>query len=106
MGAAALVMADLAGIPYLYLITAALLPALFYYLSLFLGVTVEARKQGIEPITDIEAYKITRQDKINAVMFVAPILSVVVALVTGFSPAMAGFFALLVLLICISKPRS
>ena len=100
MGAAALVMADLAGIPYLYLITAALLPALFYYLSLFLGVTVEARKQGIEPITDIEAYKITRQDKINAVMFVAPILSVVVALVTGFSPAMAGFFALLVLLIC------
>ena len=33
-------------------------------------------------------------------MFVAPILSVVVALVTGFSPAMAGFFALLVLLIC------
>lgn len=100
MGAAALVMADLAGIPYLYLITAALLPALFYYLSLFLGVTVEARKQGIEPITDLEAYKITRQDKINAVMFVAPILSVVVALVTGFSPAMAGFFALLVLLIC------
>ena len=47
MGAAALVMADLAGIPYLFLITAALLPALFYYISLFLGVTVEARKQGI-----------------------------------------------------------
>ena len=100
MGAAALVMADLAGIPYLFLITAALLPALFYYISLFLGVTVEARKQGIEPITDIKAYEITPQDKINAVMFVAPILSVIIGLVAGYSPAMAGFFALVVLLVC------
>jgi len=100
MGAAALVMADLAGIPYLFLITAALLPALFYYISLFLGVTVEARKQGIEPITDLEAYKITPQDKINAVMFLAPILSVIIGLVAGYSPAMAGFFALVVLLVC------
>ena len=100
MGAAALVMADLAGIPYLYLISAALLPALFYYVSLFFGVTVEARKQGIEPITDLDAYKITPQDKLNAIMFVAPILSVIVGLVAGFSPAMAGFFALTVLLIC------
>ena len=100
MGAAALVMADLAGIPYLFLITAALLPALFYYISLFLGVTVEARKQGIEPITDLEAYKITPQDKINAIMFVAPILSVIIGLVAGYSPAMAGFFALVVLLVC------
>ena len=100
MGAAALVMADLAGIPYLFLITAALIPALFYYLSLFLGVTVEARKQGIEPITDLEAYKITPQDRLNAIMFVAPILSVIIGLVMGFSPAMAGFFALVVLLLC------
>ncbi len=100
MGAAALVMADLAGIPYLFLITAALIPALFYYLSLFLGVTVEARKQGIEPITDLEAYKITPQDRLNAIMFVAPILSVIIGLIMGFSPAMAGFFALVVLLLC------
>ena len=100
MGAAALVMADLAGIPYLFLITAALLPALFYYLSLFFGVTVEARKQGIEPLIDLTAYEIKRQDKLNAVMFVAPILSVIISLVAGFSPAMAGFFALLVLLFC------
>tara|TARA_B100002003_G_scaffold90954_1_gene84929 strand:- start:120 stop:2048 length:1929 start_codon:yes stop_codon:yes gene_type:complete len=100
MGAAALVMADLAGIPYLFLITAALIPALFYYISLFLGVTVEARKQGIEPITDLEAYKITPQDRLNAIMFVAPILSVIIGLVMGFSPAMAGFFALVVLLLC------
>ena len=100
MGAAALVMADLAGIPYLYLITAALLPALFYYLSLFMGVTVEARKQGIEPIVDLDAYKITPQDRLNAIMFVAPILSVIISLASGFSPAMAGFFALIVLLVC------
>ncbi|MEM7525983.1 MAG: TRAP transporter large permease subunit, partial [Pseudomonadota bacterium] len=48
MGAAALVMADLTGVGYLNIIVAALVPAMFYYFSLFAAVTVEARRQGIE----------------------------------------------------------
>lgn len=99
MGAAALVMADMAGVPYLTLIAAAFLPAVFYYVSLFFGITAEARKQGMEVIAQADVEEITAQDRRNAIMFVAPMVSVVVALVVGYSPAMAGFFALVALLL-------
>ncbi len=53
MGAAAFVMADLVGVPYLMIATAALVPAFLYYFNLFMSVTIEARKQGIEPLPKV-----------------------------------------------------
>jgi len=98
MGAAALVMADLTGVGYLNIIVAALIPALFYYFSLFSAVTVEARRQGIEiqPLTIDD--KITRIDAINSVLFIGPILTVIASLVFGYSTSAAGFYAVVVLL--------
>jgi len=98
MGAAALVMADLTGVGYLNIIVAALVPALFYYFSLFSAVTVEARRQGIhiQPLS-IED-KITRIDAINSVLFIGPILTVIASLLAGFSTSAAGFYAVVVLL--------
>ncbi|MCB1405344.1 MAG: TRAP transporter fused permease subunit [Rhodobacteraceae bacterium] len=98
MGAAALVMADITGVGYLNIIIAALVPALFYYFSLFCAVTVEARRQGIEiqPLTLDD--KITRVDMINSILFIGPILTVIVSLVLGLSTSSAGFYAVVVLL--------
>ncbi|MEM1078132.1 MAG: TRAP transporter fused permease subunit [Pseudomonadota bacterium] len=98
MGAAALVMADLTGVGYLSIIIAALLPALFYYFSLFSAVTVEARRQGIEvqPLTIDD--RITRTDYINSVLFAGPIAVVIGALLMGLSTSAAGFYAVVVLL--------
>jgi len=99
MGAAALVMADLTGAGYLNIIVAALLPALFYYFSLFAAVTVEARRQGIEvqPMTTDD--KITSVDLINSVLFLGPIATVVISLLIGLSTSAAGFYAVVVLLV-------
>ncbi len=99
MGAAALVMADLTGAGYLTVIIAALVPALFYYFSLFAAVTVEARRQGIEiqPLTVDD--RITRTDMINAILFVGPILTVIGSLLAGLSTSKAGFYAVIVLLV-------
>ncbi len=99
MGAAALVMADLTGVGYLNIIVAALVPALFYYFSLFSAVTVESRRQGIEiqPLTIDD--KITRIDAINSVLFVGPIFTVIASLLMGFSTSAAGFYAVVVLLV-------
>ncbi|MEM6461857.1 MAG: TRAP transporter fused permease subunit [Pseudomonadota bacterium] len=99
MGAAALVMADLTGVGYLNVIVAALLPALFYYFSLFSAVTVEARRQGIEvkPLTMDD--RITRVDMINSVLFIGPILTVILSLISGLSTSKAGFYAVVVLLV-------
>ena len=97
MGAAALVMADIAGVPYLFVIAAALLPAIFYYVSLFASVTIEARRQGIEPIDDVDAFRLTAEDYRRSAMFFGPVVAVVSALIAGFSPAMAGLLALIML---------
>lgn len=98
MGAAALVMADLTGAGYLNVIVAALVPALFYYFSLFCAVTVESRRQGIEvqPLTTDD--KITRVDMINSVLFLGPIITVIASLLLGLSTSAAGFYAVVVLL--------
>ncbi len=50
MGAVAFIMSDVTGIPYLTICIGALLPALFYYGSLFVAVHLEAVKRGIKPI--------------------------------------------------------
>lgn len=106
MGAAALVMADLTGVGYLSIIVAALVPALFYYFSLFSAVTVEARRQGIEvQLLSVED-KITRVDAINSVLFLGPIATVIACLVFGFSTSAAGFYAVVVLLgLCLINPE-
>lgn len=98
MGAAALVMADLTGVGYMNVIVAALVPALFYYFSLFAAVTVEARRQGIEvqPLTMDD--KITSRDLINSILFIGPIMTVIVSLLLGLSTSAAGFYAVVSLL--------
>lgn len=98
MGAAALVMADLTGVGYLNIIVAALVPALFYYFSLFCAVTVEARRQGIEVQPLKMDDRITRLDIINSILFIGPIAAVILALVNGLSTSTAGFYAVLVLI--------
>lgn len=99
MGAAALVMADLTGAGYLNIILAALIPALFYYFSLFAAVTVESRRQGIEVQALTIDDKITRVDLINSVLFLGPIATVIASLLLGLSTSAAGFYAVIVLLL-------
>lgn len=106
MGAAALVMADLTGVGYLSIIVAALVPALFYYFSLFSAVTVEARRQGIEVQPMSIDDKITRIDAINSVLFIGPIFTVIASLMAGLSTSAAGFYAVIVLLVlCVINPE-
>ncbi len=93
MGAAAFLMAQLTGIPYLTICIAALLPALIYYGTLFLAVYIEARRLGIRPLTPEEMPRLTSSDWLNATMFIVPILIIVATMAAGRSPAMAGFLA-------------
>jgi TRAP transporter 4TM/12TM fusion protein len=54
MGAAAFVMAEFLAIPYAKVAIAALLPALLYYLALFIQVDLEAGKTGLTPVPEEE----------------------------------------------------
>ncbi|PSJ44134.1 TRAP transporter permease DctM/Q [Zobellella endophytica] len=102
MGAAALVMADFTGVSYLTIIVAALIPALFYYGSLFVAVVYEARRLGDKLVQSREADEVigepTRQDYLNLLMVVVPILVIVLALVAGVSAPGSGILALFTLI--------
>ncbi len=93
MGAAAFLMADLTGTPYAQVCVAALAPALLYYMSLFLSVSFEVRRLGIEPIPAEERPRIEAADLVRSLSFVVPIVVIIGVLVAGRSPALAGFWA-------------
>jgi TRAP transporter 4TM/12TM fusion protein len=90
MGAAAFLMAELVGVSYLTVCLAALLPALFFYASLFVSVSLEAARLGIKAVPAEERQKLNRTDMWRSLMFIAPIIAVLVPLIMGRSPAAAG----------------
>ncbi len=51
MGAAAFLMADYVGVPYSNIIVKAILPAILYFLGIFIAVHLEARKLGLKGIS-------------------------------------------------------
>ncbi len=95
MGAVAFIMADVTGIPYLNICIAAVVPALFYYTSLFAAVAVYASRLGIQPIPPAERQRLTRQDWMMSLTFILPLLVIIVLLIAGWSPALSGFWATL-----------
>lgn len=95
MGAVAFIMSDVTGIPYLTICLAALLPALFYYASLFVAVHLEAVRRDIRPIPRRELPKITRHDWLMSLCFIVPLALMLTIMISGWSPSMAGFWAVL-----------
>ncbi|RVV98060.1 TRAP transporter fused permease subunit [Mesobaculum littorinae] len=95
MGAVAFIMSDVTGIPYLEICAAALLPALFYYASLFVSVHLEAVRRDIRPIPRRDRPKLNRHDYVMSLCFLLPLALMMFLLLTGRSPALAGFWAVI-----------
>jgi len=94
MGAVAFVMADMTGVPYLYICLAALLPAIFYYASLFACISVEARRLGLKRLDRSQLPVITPQEWLMTAAFVVPLVVIVAMMASGRSPQLAGFWGL------------
>jgi TRAP-type uncharacterized transport system fused permease subunit len=93
MGVAAFILAALTGVPYNEVIIAAVIPAIAYFLCLFLAVVFQARKQKIKPIgTLTEDMFMDRQDIANLVMIFLPILIILVLLLTSKESVGCGLF--------------
>ncbi|MCC2098441.1 MAG: TRAP transporter large permease subunit, partial [Hyphomicrobiales bacterium] len=99
MGAAALVMADFIGVPYLTLCIAALTPALLYYASLFASVIFESRRLGVEAAEESEeGMEVVLQDYFNLLLVAVPLAIIIGALIYGMSPAGSALLAIAALL--------
>ena len=83
MGVAAFILAAMTAVPYGDVIVAATLPALAYFLCLFLSASFQSRKQGIEAYgTLTEEMHISREDILHLCQIFLPILLILLLLLT------------------------
>lgn len=81
MGVAAFVLVALTAVPYTKVITAAFLPAMFFFFSIFLAVMFQARRDKVEAMREIpEDLVMHRQDWMNLIIIFVPILTILLLL--------------------------
>lgn len=95
MGAAIFLMASFTGLPYTYIISISLVPAILFYLAVFSTVHFYSEKhenvKGIEKQLVPSLKKCLKEDGSSLI----PVLVIVVALIMGFTPFRAGVFSLI-----------
>jgi len=94
MGAAAFLMAELIGIPYIEVCKAALMPAIFFYIGLIIVLDFEAARLGLSGLAANEIPKF--REIVGKLYLLSPIVALVIFLLMGFSPYKASFYAILV----------
>ncbi len=98
MGAAAFIMAEMTGVPYGKLIVHAAIPAILYYVSVFLMVDLEAAKMGLSGLTKNQLPQFFEVLKRGGFLLLAP-LSIVYMLIAGYSPIKASFTAVMFVIV-------
>jgi len=92
MGVAAFVLVALTAVPYTKVITAAFLPAMAFFFSIFLAVMFQARRDRVEAMREIpDDLIMDRQDWKNLIIIFVPILTILFLLL-GNKDAIAGGF--------------
>lgn len=93
MGAAAFIMADFTGLPYIEIMKAAIIPAILYYLSLFLQVDFESALNDIRglPKEDIPTWESIK----SRWFFFIPFIVLLILLIDGKSASYAGAYSIL-----------
>lgn len=90
MGVAAFVLVALTAVPYTKVITAAFLPAILFFFSIFLAVMFQARRERVEAMRIVpDDLVMVRQDWLNLVIVALPI-GVILFLLLGSKDALAG----------------
>ena len=93
MGAAAFLMAEFTGIPYIKVCIAAALPAILYFTGIFISVHIEAIRLGLKGLPKSEVPKLWTVLRKRAVLFI-PVIVIVVTMDMGFTPMRAGLWGI------------
>ena len=105
MGSAAFILAEYTGVPYREVIQAALIPAIVYYLGVFLQVHFRAVRHDLRPVEG--TIPTVWQTLATGWVFILPIAAIVLVLMAGYSPTMtAGLGAGSVVLAAMLHPRT
>ncbi|PKR77889.1 hypothetical protein CEY16_08145 [Halalkalibacillus sediminis] len=104
MGASAFIIAAYLGVPYLEVAAAAIIPAVLYYVCLFIQVDLRARRNGLEGLPKEQVPKFWPVFKTGFLFFI-PLALIVYMLANGSSPMRAGLYAIIatILVAALSK---
>ncbi|MBQ9365094.1 MAG: TRAP transporter fused permease subunit, partial [Schwartzia sp.] len=93
MGAAAFLMAEFVGLPYIEIVKAPVIPSALYFAGVWLGVHFEAKRKNLQGIPRDQlpnAWEILRERGHLAI----PLIVIVYLLVSGYTPMRAALFAI------------
>ncbi len=96
MGVVAFFVAGQIGLEYRYIVIAAIVPAVFFYLGTFLTVYFEARRQGIGPLPAADRPRLNRAETVQCLVFVLPLAVLSYFLFVQPSVQRAGFYGFVV----------
>ncbi|MEO1331492.1 MAG: TRAP transporter fused permease subunit [Pseudomonadota bacterium] len=91
MGAGAFIMAEITGVPYLEIATAAIIPAILYFVSVYFMVDFEAAKLGMRGMREDELPVFAKM--VRQIYLFIPIIILIGALFLGYSVIRAGTLA-------------
>ena len=94
MGAAAFLMAEFVGLPYIEIVKAAVIPAILYFSGVWLGVHFEARRKKLKGIPRNELPKVWDLFKERGHLAI-PLVVIVYLLVSGYTPMRAALCAII-----------
>lgn len=99
MGAAAFLMAEFVGVPYIDIVKAAVVPALLYFAGVWIGVHFEAKRNNLKGIPRDQLPKILTllQERGHLAL---PLVIIVYLLVSGYTPMRAALVAIVLAILC------
>ena len=98
LGVVAFFVAGQIGLEYRYIVVAAIVPAIFFYLGTFLTVYFEARRQGVGPVPKENRPRLSRTEAIQCLVFILPLGTLSYFLFAQPSVLKAGFYGFIVAL--------
>ena len=105
MGAAAFLMAEFVGVPYIDIVKAAVIPALLYFTGVWLGVHFEAKRSNLKGLPREQLPKMSRL-LVERGHLAIPLVVIVYLLVTGYTPMRAALVAIVLSIVCSALRKS
>lgn len=93
MGASAFIIASYLGVPYIEIAYAAIIPALLFYISLFVQVDLRAKRTGLKGLNKEDLPNTWDVFKKGFIFFI-PLVVIIIMLMYGSSPMKAGIYAI------------
>ena len=104
MGAAAFLMAEFVGVPYMEVVKAGVIPAILYFTGIWLGVHFEAKKLGLKGMSrdEMPSYKSIFVERGHLVI---PLIAIIYFLTNGYTPMRAALVGIVLAIVssCLRK---